>query len=305
MSRRIAVVTIHGINTSGSQYSEPFKQNLLAALPRQDRGRLLFREVVWADIVRGRQDDYMNRASADGMKASRLRDLVVRALGDAACYQKSARRQNSAYYDIQQRLLDQLMDLEDLSSDADQPLLVIVAHSLGCHIASSFAWDVNRIKHLSDDQLDREPDDGIRHLAKVVRAGSAIRRLDTFSSFVTLGSNMPLFTFTFGPDRVFPITSTSVPGWKAAFPGRLLQDHIREKAKWLNIYSPSDPLGFPLKCLNPAYRDEPRIRDKAVAVEGFGWPFTRFYRAHVNYWKNREVAREVARILQDLMHAAG
>ena len=49
------------------------------------------------------------------------------------------------------------------------------------------------------------------------------RRLDTLAGLVTFGSNIPLFTFTFGAARIYPLTrapSDDAGGTlKPAFPG--------------------------------------------------------------------------------------
>ena len=74
---------------------------------------------------------------------------------------------------------------------------------------------------------------------------------------------MPLFTFTFGPDRAFrshPIPARS--DLKPAFHGTALPPALSDKARWLNfLQQAGDLLGFPqLKPLNPpAYGNEQRL----------------------------------------------
>lgn len=301
MSRRIAIVTVHGINTSGAGYSALFKRNLVKALPSDLRSRMMFREVVWADILRGRQNDFLQRGNQMRLRSASLRRLVVEALGDAAAYQKTARLDNSAYYRIQMRVLEMLEDLE--VDSAEDPLVVMVGHSLGCHIISSFAWDLNRWKNVSEnDFADQEPQ--VIEFIRRVRAGRPVRRLDTFAGFLTLGCNIPLFTFTFGPDRVYPITQTPSKIWSPAFPGRGLEAHFAKTARWTNVYSKRDPLGFPLKALNSRYQDEERIHDIEHAVEGWlSLPLASTYAAHVNYWNSGFVAKKAAELVSDLAAA--
>ncbi|MGE0829435.1 MAG: hypothetical protein AB7O04_08805 [Hyphomonadaceae bacterium] len=298
MVQNVAVVTVHGINTSSAGYSEPFKLAVSRALPKRVRSCVAFREVVWADILRGRQEDYLTRAEGQGLNRTMLRAFVVRALGDAAAYQKTKWASNSAYYQIQDRLLDKLIDLE--TDEASARPVILVGHSLGCHIISSFAWDVHRWKQEPQSVIDAEPDADLRQVAAKIRAGGATARLDTFAGFITLGSNMPLFTFTFGPDRVFPITRARQPDWAPAFPGQSLPPQVRDRARWLNVYSPNDPLGYPLKALNPAYEAEDRLTDVPVKVEGM---VPNPYSAHVKYWTHPRVVRESAKLILDVIEA--
>ncbi len=83
-----------------------------------------------------------------------------------------------------------------------------------------------------------------------------------------MGCNMPLFTFTFGPDRIVPITQARTPTEHPAFPGIGLPPNVKAKARWLNYYSRNDLLGFSAEALNGAYAGEKRISDIAVVSEG-------------------------------------
>ncbi len=101
---------------------------------------------------------------------------------------------------------------------------------------------------------------------------------------MTLGNNMPMFTFTFGPDAVYPVTSparlSSGQMIEPAFPGAELPEALRKQARWLNYYSKTDLLGFPLKALNDDYRNAEKIFDICVfpsrlgsyRISGAFWP---------------------------------
>ena len=85
---------------------------------------------------------------------------------------------------------------------------------------------------------------------------SPFRRLDTLAGIVTMGNNMPLFTFTFGPKRVRPITVAPEIRRVAndpdapesvkfsRLPGAALPEPLRTDAQWLNFYGKRDCLGF-------------------------------------------------------------
>lgn len=303
MPRHVAVVFVHGIFADNFSYAEPMRKALLRLLPPDVQRCLTFESVFWANQVRGRQRKFMQNVLAHAdIVDNHLRRFLIEGLGDAAAYQKTKHRENSMYYDVH-AAIGQVLDRIDTPGRADQPI-IFVGHSLGCHIISSFVWDLNKLKQRSASSIESEPDGAIREEWKALQGASPFRRLDTFAGLVTLGSNMPLFTFTFGPDRVFPITQAP-PGadLKPAFPGPALPIPLYDKACWLNFYSKRDLLGFPLKPLNPAYSNEPRLHDIAVRTETLTSrtvPYWSHLKAHTNYWKNPTVAQRTAALIRDI-----
>jgi hypothetical protein len=307
MPRAVTVVFMHGINASDLNFAAPMRELLTYALPRKMRSHVKYKSVFWADIVRGRSQSYLQQArTSTRMVDSPYRRLVVEGLGDAAAYQKTRKRDNSAYFAIQDRVSQALKDV-DATDDPQRPL-IFICHSLGCHIASSYAWDINRLKEMSDEDLANWAEPETERLARELRTASPFRTLDTFAGFVTMGSNMPLFTFTFGPDRVFPITHDFKDGRQPAFPGRGLSARTLSQAQWINFYSGNDLLGYPLKPLNAAYESEGRILDREVFSEGYlrarllPANFS-VMRAHLGYWTNRTVIRETAKLIGRIMTA--
>lgn len=308
MVQPVAVVFVHGINTLETGYHAPMQAALEAGLPPKLREHVTFRAVFWAGRVRHRQQQYLDAVAERGLfKDTGHRRLVIQGLGDAAAYQKTKSYKNSAYYEIQE---DVRLVLEDLDRQGlpDRPL-VFIGHSLGCHIISSFAWDINSIKHLSAARLASD-DVETGKFAAYLRGGSPFRRLDTLAGLVMMGSNMPLFTFTFGPDRVFPITRSRDEEERPAFPGHGLGAKTLSRARWVNYYSRNDLLGYPLKPLNEAYAAEPLLNDIEVASEGlmrrlvsYAAPPLAAYRAHTGYWTNPKVVRGAAALIASIATA--
>jgi pimeloyl-ACP methyl ester carboxylesterase len=308
MVQPVAVVFVHGINTLAAGYEEPMQRALMARLPKAVRPHVTFKSVYWAERVRLRQQQYLDAVAQHGLFADNdFRRLVVQGLGDAAAYQKTKSYKNSAYFQIQ---ADVRAVLDELDQDGlpDRPL-VFIGHSLGCHIISSFAWDLNSFKQLHPAQIAAEDVD-VAEFANYLRNGSPFRRLDTLAGLVMMGSNMPLFTFTFGPDRVFPITRSRGESETPAFPGPGLSGPTLDRAQWVNYYSRNDLLGFPLKPLNASYRDEPRLTDIEVASEGHWRRFwshfyapAAAYAAHTGYWTNRRVVKGAASLIASIATA--
>jgi hypothetical protein len=117
---------------------------------------------------------------------------------------------------------------------------------------------------------------------------------------------MPMFTFTFGPTYVYPVTSGPKDAkgneLKPAFPGVALPKALTDKARWLNFYSSWDILGFPLKSLNNGYRDSEKITDVHV-WSGAPWfiPYVWCVPSHTRYWTNRVVVRRTLDLIEDMI----
>ena len=290
----VAVVVVHGIRTGDTDYSRAFRERVTRRIARLNREFVEWREVFWGDITHGNQRAYFERARHQGhMRYINIRwEFVLQGLGDAAAYIRTRTMDGAAYHQIQDRVssaLDQL-DIPDLPDR----ILVLVGHSLGCQIISSYIWDTNRLKQASS----RPGDNDAAKTREMLAAATPFRRLDTLAGIVTLGSNIPVFTFAFSPKRVIPVTRPRASGESVAFPGPALTQRHRETARWLNFYNPFDILGYPLKPLNPAYHDAVSI-DKVVYS---GFPF--FFmpsRAHEGYWLNSTVIRHTARLLNALI----
>jgi hypothetical protein len=135
-------------------------------------------------------------------------------------------------------------------------------------------------------------------------------RLDTLAGLVTFGSNIPLFTFTFGTDHIYPLTIAPSDGaggsLKPAFPGPKLPAALQQGAQWLNFYSKRDVLGYPLKPLNDYFGAEPRIEDICVRSESRlsrVVPYWSSISAHIGYWTNPTVLGRTAALIRGIIEA--
>jgi hypothetical protein len=308
MPQHVAVVFVHGIFANAIQYSVPMQKQLLKLLPQELHRYLDFEEVFWAGLVRGRQSAYMKNAITDAdIVENRLRTFFIQGLGDAAAYQKTRRRENSIYHQVHDAINDTL-DRFDRGIHKNTPL-VFIGHSLGSHIISSYVWDLNKLKQVSEDGLKGETEEA-RHLHEKMKHATPFRRLDTLAGLVTFGSNIPLFTFTFGPARIYPLTRAPDDDaggtLKPAFPGDKLPATLQQNAQWLNFYSKRDVLGYPLKPLNEYFGGEPRIEDICVRSESRIsriLPYWSNISAHTGYWTNATVLSRTAALIRNIVEA--
>jgi hypothetical protein len=305
MPRHVGIVFVHGILGNQFDFAARMEHKLRRRLPAALQDFVHFRSVFWAGTIREHQRDYFGRARGTGsMWHNRLRRYVIEGLGDAAAYQKTRQRQNSVYYEVQAAISAKIKSLE--ARGRENSPLIFIGHSLGCHVISSYLWDLNKLTQRSEAETLQFNDVDEQALWRELKDASPLRQLKTLAGIVTLGNNMPMFTFTFGPDVVYPVTASvtlsSGQTLAPAFPGAALPEPLRDKARWLNYYSKADLLGFPLKPLNDEYRNSEKIYDICVASEA-PWYIPYFWclLAHVRYWTNRTVLSGTTQLIRDIV----
>ncbi len=271
---KLAVAIIHGIGTQPDSRDKDgqhtFAQSLIAGL-RQHLGaeadQVAFQTLHWASVLDKRQLAFLDQLRDQPVRWRWLRRIVTLFFGDASGYRKVSEAYDTTYEEVHQCLRGGLNALR-AKVDADTPL-VVLAHSLGGHIFSNFTWDQQRINQAESCPLD------------------PFLALETLSGLITFGCNIPLFTFACDP--VVPIR----------FPGNCLPNAVREQARWLNLYAPADPLGYPLRPL-PSYA--------ALVAEDRAMPVGPWYArhtplSHLTYWHDKRFQRYIGRYLRQLLSA--
>jgi hypothetical protein len=153
----------------------------------------------------------------------------------------------------------------------DTPLVMIVS-SLATTIMSNYIWD--RQQHGPEDEL----------------GATSFQRMETMAALIMLGNTMPLYMPAHDLDRLQPV----------AFPGSNLSAEVRRKAIWLNVYDRNDPLGYPLRAVNELY-EKAVTRDWQIRAGNFLTTWNAL--SHMAYWRSKELRREVARIIADILLA--
>lgn len=283
MDFKLGVLLIHGMGDQEPGFAAAMIDELKARVRRlgADDRQICFQSVWWAPVVAKRQVDLLRAmADASDLDWMALRRFVVQSLADAVAYQTSYRPiskdQLSVYDDVHRVIETEVRELrarirgEHAAKDEEAPL-VVIAHSLGCHMISNHVWDA-------------------RHAAASKKAGNAFERMETLSGIVTLGSNLPLFTLSFpDPEPIdFP-----TPGIEIYFP-KASKEELAEVTRWLNLYDPDDVFGYPIRPIGPKYAavvDE----DRAINAGGLfrSWNPT----SHTAYWTDNDVTRPVAELL--------
>ncbi|HVL86330.1 MAG TPA: hypothetical protein VM367_18845 [Pseudonocardia sp.] len=264
----LAVVVIHGIGSSGPGYADGFRAAVSDRLGA-DAARVAWAPVLWSDVLGPRQAAYLERARTQArLDWLKLRGFVVEGLGDAAAY-SFVDQPTGTYVAVHDRIRRRVRELWTGELNRTPVPMVVLAHSLGSHVISSYIWDTQKGKPTGADP-----------------ASSPFERMEWLAGMITFGSTIPLFTFAYDP--VTPI----------AFPGAALPAAVRNRARWLNYYDADDVLGYPLKPLSPEY-DAVVDADVVIDVGGLGISMTPL--SHGEYWEDRGFVRPVAEYLAGLL----
>ncbi len=278
MAKKLAVAVIHGIGSQGDT-RPPTTKDLVFSKELRDRvrlemgparfdGNIAWREIFWSDVLQARENAYLASIKRR-TRGDRIRSFILCNLADASAYRKTGDVADTTYEDIHARVRTTVKDLEgDVEQDAP---LVILAHSLGGHIMSNYIYDVMKTPSL---------------------APTIFQRLKTMGGFVTFGCNIPLFTFAYRPNKIFPIK----------FPGTNLPADKIFSPWWLNFYDKDDILGYPLKDIGPNYEklvDSRQMRETPINAGGalsFWNPLS-----HNGYWRDDDFYRPITRFLKKFL----
>ena len=192
MAKDLGILVIHGMGEQKKDFAEPIIADVQNKLTDQDRDRISWQPIFWADILAPRQSKYLADARKQfDLDFIRLRRFIVSSIGDAAAYRKVKHPKKNTYELIHNRVTEATATLER-NLDKDDASLFVLAHSLGCHIISNHIWD---LRGTSD--------------------GSSFSRFKTLRALITFGCNIPLFTFALS--KVEPITLPKGAIWENYF----------------------------------------------------------------------------------------
>ncbi len=280
MANNIAVLTIHGMGDTERGYSDDIRKKLSRALGSK-WGHVHFGEIYYQDIFQDHQKKLFDRYKKnDDIDWIRLRRFLLYGFSDAAGFERQASLPNSAYEQVQNNVLDEI----DAAYDevGEEGKVVIVAHSLGCHIISNYIWDA-QCKSASQGAWcdggfeDSPPGSGL----------DKFRRLKTLKYLYFSGCNIPIFIAGIPQSKIQSITSSS-RGYSF---------------KWKNFYDPDDALGWPLKNLNTragkqSYKTEVN-EDSAINVGGVMTMWNPL--SHNVYWKDKHFLNPLIKDLKGLI----
>lgn len=283
-THKLAVVAIHGMGSQYKPQGQPasttptFSKGLKQRVARRvgaDMSDVIWHEVVWAQVLQGRQKDYLKKINRS-LGYDKLREFVVCNLSDAASYRPTP-DDNDKIYDAIHQKVENVMGVVRHQVGPDGPVLIL-AHSLGGHIMSNYIYDMQR--HL------RQGGTPVHQ--------TNVENMKTVAGIVTFGCNIPIFLFAYPENEIFPIMA----------PNRELPPALRFRTWWYNYYDRHDVLGFPLGKSAPSYaqlEQDRALRDKPINA---GKIFTSWNPlSHNGYWKDRDLYEPVADKIKEILAA--
>ena len=170
-----------------------------------------------------------------------LRELLLYGFSDAAGFERNASKIGSPYEQVQSRIID-VLRLVFLNAGEVSIPVVIVAHSLGCHVISNYIWDAQRpASSVPQGVWRNQPATTARGENVEDEAGSrendGFFRLRSLRFLYTTGCNIPIFVAGFPRSKIVPVATKGT----------------NYRFDWKNFYDQDDALGWPLRPLNAAY----------------------------------------------------
>lgn len=312
--KRVAVITIHGMGREDKNYHRGFEEKLRAKLGERWE-QVAFGHIYYQDTLEPNENFVYER-----MKKARtrfrsfllwrlLREYLIFFFADPGSLEYNKAEEMSPYYQTQGKIVHVLRRIYKQAGQDKTIKVIVVAHSLGCQVISSYIWDAQysgvamNLQMKTSERPEESP--AALNADRKTRVGvwSEKGSLDTIpedeAEFLTLkslhrlytcGCNIPLFTA--GHDYIVPIRKPN-----AAF-------------KWLNFYSRNDVLGWPMQPLqgkraakDPRYKEHPTyarlVEDHEIHV-GKWWQFWNPF-AHSAYFTDDKFVDPIVKEIEALI----
>jgi hypothetical protein len=235
----IGVVIIHGMGDPQPTFAAPLIEGLSRILGG-DAVAVAFEPCFWSDILQPGQDEIWNRLrrAPAPMRLNFVREWVVGTLGDPTGYLSGYQQRGTPVLQlVHRRFADSLAAVEGRLNDPAGAPIVVLAHSLGCVVVTNYLWNLERAAGEVGSGAVGAMHEGAREVARRPVGDSPVQRLETLAGLVTFGCNIPLFL------------PPAPPYECVRFPRPGLAAHLKDAARWLNVYDPYDILGYPLSDL--------------------------------------------------------
>jgi hypothetical protein len=284
MSGALGALVIHGIGTPEENFADGLIEKIGGQLGAR-ASRVVWQPIFWSKALNREEDDFdaAMKSAVDPsgehipLRWSAVRKFVVHNLGDAVAYQREPER--AAYTRINHIVSTKIGELKQQLDDPTAPI-VVLAHSLGGHIMSSYIWD------------RQHPN---------ARGGgpAALEPLPTLVGMVTFGCNIPLLALAL--NAAVPI---DVPG-----PG-VTKPALVTASRWLNFLDADDVLGWPLRPLygQAAAKFTPAQQVTFSKLEDYEINAGNILESwnpasHDGYWTDRDFVTPAAAFLATLLDA--
>jgi len=274
MPKTIALVTIHGMGDTARDYYTEIYDAIKKPIGKDTWEKVVFKPLYYQDILQGNQEAIFNRMR-DQIDWMKLRKFLLFGFSDAGSLEYKKDAVGSPYFLTQQMILQSMDEIFEEAGQQEIPVIVI-AHSLGGQVISSYIWDAQQAS----------PKAGIWSVPRAdgVADGSPkdkFRRMQSLQRLYTTGCNIPIFVS--GHKKIEAINPPV------------------SSFKWYNFFDEDDVLGWPLRPLSPSY--ENLVEDFSVNAGGgvIGSIFKSWNPlSHLQYWTDSEVIDHLSATINQL-----
>ncbi|HBN88069.1 hypothetical protein [Rheinheimera aquimaris] len=270
--KQVALVTIHGMGETEPDYAATLFQTVQQGLVQP--AQLYCGTVYYQDLLQYNEQRVW-QATGFRLRWSKLRRFMLFGFADAAALEHRKEQPHSLYHYSQLKIARALyLAKQQLTADGK---LVLLAHSLGCHVLSCYLWDAQQAK------AGVKPAAGIWRDIKRYQAGISgdtaltdedisFLRGDRLTALITTGCNIPIFVAAHAIEQIVPFTKP------------------RHDFIWHNYYDKDDVLGWPLADLSDSYAALVTDIDVNAAGGFFGWLAASWNPlSHNQYWREQSV----------------
>jgi hypothetical protein len=273
---KVALLTIHGMGEQPLDYADDMRRALSHRMGASF-ANVDVHSVYYQHLLKPNELDVWNRTRERAtVRYEQLRKFILFGFADAAGLENRKEYDDSVYEQAQMEIARALLAI--LATRGPDTPIVLLAHSLGCQVMSSFIYDAQ--KRAGGGAVAA----GIWKPGRIADSLTAEQRkflqCGTVRTFVTTGCNIPVFVSAHQRMDVKPIIKPN-PGFT-----------------WLNLYDPDDALGWPLQPLEGGY--ETLVEDRVVnAGQGILDFMTKSWNplSHTAYWTDAEIIKPLAAAL--------
>ncbi|MEF3091680.1 hypothetical protein [Raoultella scottii] len=274
MSKKAALITIHGMGKTQEDYPDGFFKVVKKMLGKKYDS--LHTDRIYYQKILQDNEDAVWKNVMDQVRWLDLREFVLFGFGDAAGLEAKKEYPNSVYTLAQAEIGKVLLDTYSKIA-ADAPVFII-AQSLGCHVASCYFWDAqehqkNKFVSAGIWKSNSDLNLYVNNGNELTPAQLSFLAGNRFKYFYTTGCNIPIFVAAHATVDILPFKPNDSFIWK-------------------NYYDKDDVLGWPLAKLSTEYGLV--VQDYAInAGEGpFGW-IGRSWNpmSHTQYWEDDDVLK--------------
>jgi hypothetical protein len=283
----VALITVHGMGETPPDYADDLARRLRARIGAGFDRQVDVRAVYYQQILKPNEQEVWRRITGNSkVRYDQLRKFLLFGFGDAAGLENRKEDSGSVYELAQIEIAKTLLDAY-VANAPDTPV-VLLSHSLGCQVLSSYIYDAQKAR--SGVPVAAGVWKDIDHWSRTLQGRALTESEKSFLAcgtalgWITTGCNIPIFVAAHKEMTIIPIAPP------------------RPSFKWINIYDPDDALGWPLQPLSEGYRV--LVEDRAInAGKGvINWIVKSWNpMSHSSYWQDEDVIAPLASMLTQLM----